>query len=71
LVKRAAAAAGLTVEQLSGHSLRAGFATAAAKAGASERIIMTTTRHKSVAMVQRYIRDADLFADLAATKIGL
>lgn len=71
MVKRAAAAAGLTVEQLSGHSLRAGFATAAAKAGASERIIMKTTRHRSVAMVQKYIRDADLFADLGASKIGL
>lgn len=71
LVKRAAVAAGLSVAELSGHSLRAGFATAAAMAGASEREIMKTTRHASVAMVQRYIRRADLFEGLAAKKIGL
>jgi integrase len=66
IVKRAAKAAGLDPSQLSGHSLRAGLATAAAKAGKSERSIMAQTGHRSVAMVRRYIREADLFVDNAA-----
>jgi len=65
-VKRAASLAGLDSAQYSGHSLRAGLATAAAKAGKSERAIMRQTGHRSVAMVRRYIRDADLFNDNAA-----
>jgi integrase len=65
-VKRAARLAGLDPSQFSGHSLRAGLATAAAKAGKSERAIMKQTGHRSVAMVRRYIRDADLFSDNAS-----
>jgi integrase len=65
-VKRAARLAGLDSAQFSGHSLRAGLATAAAKAGKSERAIMRQTGHRSVAMVRRYIREADLFNDNAA-----
>jgi integrase len=49
-----------------GHSLRAGLATAAAKAGKSERAIMAQTGHRSVAMVRRYIREASVFTDNAA-----
>lgn len=70
-MKRAAAAAGLDASTFSGHSLRAGLATSAAKAGKSERAIMAQTGHRSVAMVRRYIRDADLFSDNAAAGIGL
>jgi len=66
VVKRTATAVGLDPAQLSGHSLRAGLATAAAKAGKSERAIMNQTGHRSVAMVRRYIRDADLFTENAA-----
>jgi integrase len=65
-VKRAARAAGLEPALFAGHSLRAGLATTAAKAGKSERAIMRQTGHRSVAMVRRYIRDADLFSDNAA-----
>ena len=55
----------------SGHSLRAGLATAAAKAGKSAHAIMKQTGHKSLAMVSRYVRDAELFTDNAASGIGL
>lgn len=70
-VKRVAKAAGLDPSRFSGHSLRAGLATSAAKAGKSERSIMKTTGHRSTAMVRRYIRDANLFEDCAATGLGL
>jgi site-specific recombinase XerD len=65
-VKRAARRAGLDPSSFAGHSLRAGLATTAAKAGKSERAIMKQTGHRSVAMVRRYIRDAELFSDNAA-----
>jgi site-specific recombinase XerD len=66
VVKRHAEAAGLDPVRFSGHSLRAGLATSAAKAGKSERAIMAQTGHRSSAMVRRYIRDAELFSDNAA-----
>lgn len=71
IVKRAAEAAGYDPARFSGHSLRAGLATAAAAAGKSERAIMEQTGHKSAAMVRRYIRDGSLFRDNAASGIGL
>lgn len=66
VVKRSASAAGLEASTVAGHSLRAGLATAAAKAGRSERAIMRQTGHRSSAMVRRYIRDAELFSENAA-----
>ena len=66
IVKRSAEAAGMDASHISGHSLRAGLATAAAKAGKTERTIMRQTRHRSERMVRRYIRDAELFVDNAA-----
>lgn len=71
VVQRYAAAAGLDVGHFAGHSLRAGLATQAAKSGKSERAIMKQTRHRSVVMVRRYIRDADLWTDNAAAGLGL
>ena len=62
--KRYANAAGLDSAKFSGHSLRAGLATAAAIAGASERI-MKQTGHRSFAMVRRYVRDASYSARIA------
>ena len=52
-----------------GHSLRAGFVTAAARAGKSNRAIMKMTGHKSYAMVDRYVRIANEFEDNAATDL--
>lgn len=57
IVKRAATAAGLDAKSFAGHSLRAGLATSAAKAGEAAHAIMKQTGHRSVAMVQRNIRD--------------
>jgi integrase len=66
VVKQAAAAVSLDAKSFAGHSLRAGLVTSAAIAGRSDRSIMNTTGHRSVAMVQRYVRDAQLFRDNAA-----
>jgi site-specific recombinase XerD len=71
VVKRYAVAVGLDSAEFAGHSLRAGLATSAAKAGKSERSIMSQTGHRSVTTVRRYIRDGALFADNAADGIGL
>jgi site-specific recombinase XerD len=71
VVKRRAEAAGLDPAQYAGHSLRAGLATAAAEAGVSERVIMAQTRHRSLPMVRRYIRDGNLFRENAAAAVGL
>jgi site-specific recombinase XerD len=71
VVKRYAQAAGLDASKLAGHSLRAGLATSAAMAGASERAIMNQTGHRSVTMVRKYIRDGSLFRENAAATVGL
>jgi len=66
LVKKYTSLIGLDSSCYSGHSLRSGFATSAARAGKSERSIMAQTGHRSVAMVRRYIRSGSLFTDNAA-----
>jgi site-specific recombinase XerD len=71
VTKKLVARAGLDPAKYAGHSLRAGHATAAAIAGASERSIMRQTGHKSVQMVRRYIRDGNLFRENSAGKLGL
>jgi site-specific recombinase XerD len=71
IVKRSAERAGLDPTRYAGHSLRAGLATSAAAAGASERSIMNQTGHKSTTMVRRYIRDGSLFRENAAGSVGL
>lgn len=71
IVKKLAERAGLDAAKYAGHSLRAGHATTAAIAGASERSIMNQTGHRSVQMVRRYIRDGNLFRENSAGKLGL
>jgi site-specific recombinase XerD len=71
IIKKLADRAGLDSAKYAGHSLRAGHATSAAIAGASERSIMNQTGHKSVQMVRRYIRDGSLFRENSAGKLGL
>jgi len=71
IVKKLARRAGLDPAKYAGHSLRAGHATSAAIAGASERSIMNQTGHRSVQMVRRYIRDGSLFRENSAGKLGL
>ena len=70
LIKRVCDLAGLEGDY-SGHSLRAGLATTAAAAGASERSIMSQTGHKSVTIARGYIRRGSLFDENAAALAGL
>jgi site-specific recombinase XerD len=71
VVKRACVRVGLDPTRFSAHSLRSGMATQSAKNGASERSIMRQTGHRSVVMVRQYIREAELFCDNAAARLGL
>ncbi len=71
IIKRTTQCAGLNPELFAGHSLRSGFATSAAEAGASERAIMRQTGHRSLPVLRGYIEEGTIFADNAATKIGL
>lgn len=66
VIKAYAEAAGLPAERFSGHSLRSGLATSAAQAGVAVQQIMAQTGHRSVGMVNRYIRNANLFIGNAA-----
>lgn len=63
LVKKYAERAGLDPERFAGHSMRAGFVTAAAMQHKSLTAIMRQTGHHDVRMVQRYIRVATPFED--------
>jgi len=64
-------AIGLDPERYAGHSLRSGLATSAAAGGASEHVIRAQTGHRSVGIVRRHIREANLFAENAASLAGL
>ena len=66
IVKQYAQALGLPAKAYSGHSLRAGLVTSASKAGVSLVKIQQQTGHRSVAMLTRYIRDAQVFENNAA-----
>ena len=71
IVKRSAKQAGMDPSQYSGHSLRAGFTTQAARSGTPERVIMRHTGHKSERMVREYIREGRLFEDNPTNNLGL
>ncbi len=68
LVQRLARRARLEGD-FSGHSLRAGFVTAAAQAKVPLDVIMRTTRHRSLAVLQGYIRRGDAFEAPALSSI--
>ena len=70
IVQQAAHRAGLAGD-ISGHSLRAGHVTTAARAGVPELTIMRQTGHRSVATLRKYIRKGELFTVNGATKLGL
>jgi|SRR5208283_1907251 len=61
LVKQAAADAGLDPTRFSGHSLRAGLATAAGDSGAGLADLMRQTRHRSTEVALGYLRPAELW----------
>ncbi len=66
LIKLRLAEAGIAHVGFSGHSIRSGFVTSAAQAGISSWKIRQQTGHASDAMLQRYIRDTEVFEDNAA-----
>jgi site-specific recombinase XerD len=67
IVKRYAVRCGLDRTAFSGHSLRAGFITSAAEAGASIWKISEVSRHVSVDVLRGYVRSAELFKEHAGS----
>ena len=65
IVKSYARRLGLNVADFSAHSLRSGFLTSAARRGASVFKMRDVSRHKSMDVLQGYVRDAELFHDHA------
>ena len=65
VVKQRAQGAGYDARDFSGHSLRAGFLTAAGSQGASVFKMREQSRHKSLEMLGEYVRDHDAFRDHA------
>jgi integrase len=55
IVKRAAKRVGIDPSKVAGHSLRSGFATSAARGGASLADIMAQTGHKNSDVEMRYV----------------
>jgi integrase len=70
VVKRRAQAAGLDPALFSGHSLRSGFATTAARHGAPEHKIMRQGRWTTSAAMRGYIREGELFVNNPSAKLG-
>jgi site-specific recombinase XerD len=70
VVQRTAARAGLDPKTVAAHSLRAGFATTAARKGKSLDAIMRQTLHKSERVARAYLRHASLFDDNAASGLA-
>lgn len=66
VVKKRIQEIGLDPRKYSGHSLRAGLITSAARLGVSVWKIKAQSGHRSEAMVSRYVRDEDLFNNNAA-----
>jgi integrase len=71
IVKRCATGAGLDADRLSGHSLRSGFATSAAAAGADLGAIMQQTRHRSASTARRYVQRGSIFRNIAVQALRL
>jgi integrase len=74
MIRRRAEQAGYTtsqIQQLGGHSLRAGFVTEAFRAGADAHAIMRQTGHRSHAVLETYAREHAPLVGNAVTRIGL
>jgi len=61
IIKKRVAEAGFKPDGYSGHSLRAGFVTSAAKVETPEHLIQCHTRHRSTKVLRDYIREGSLF----------
>ncbi len=76
VVKEYASRAGLDWERYAGHSLRSGFLTSAARNKASLFKTADQSRHKSLDVLQQYVRNEDLFdgnagADLLVSEVSV
>lgn len=65
VVKTYATRAGFSPAEFAGHSLRAGFLTSAAEAGANIFKMVEVSRHRTFETVRGYVRSAELFKDHA------
>ena len=70
-VQRAVRASGGDAGRVGAHSLRSGFVTSAARAGAPTWAIQLQTGHRSLAQLHQYVRPATLFQENAARYVGL
>jgi integrase len=66
IIKLWASKAGLDPKDYAGHSLRSGLVTSAANAGVANHKIRAQTGHKGDTMLNRYIRDSQIFTNNAA-----
>ena len=71
MIKRRAEDVGLDPRSFSGHSLRAGFATAAVRAGLPDRSVMVQTGHRSTLALTACVRGAAPVVDNPAAHVGL
>lgn len=72
IVKDRAAAAGLSTDRITAHSLRAGHATSAALAGVAIDRISAQTRHRRIdVLIERCIRPAQALATTSSRDLGL
>ncbi|MHB9024734.1 MAG: site-specific integrase [Armatimonadota bacterium] len=70
IIKRHVKATGLDTLHYSGHSLRAGHCTAAARAGVSEKLIMAQSGHRSHGSMLKYIRSGKILKENSASFLG-
>lgn len=68
IVKQYASYAGLNIDDFSGHSLRSGFITSGAAAGADLFKLMEVSRHKKPETIIGYVRESKLFENHAGEK---
>jgi integrase len=71
VLRRYAEKAGIEVDRVSGHSLRAGFVTQALISGASYPEIQRQTGHRAISTVTGYDRGRSRFSGNAARNLGL
>ncbi len=69
IVKSLARKAGLDSTRYSGHSLRRGFLSSAARKRASIFKMADQSRHRSLDVLRQYVKDEDLFDDHAGTDL--
>lgn len=71
IVKKAVERINLDSGKYGGHSLRAGFITAAVENDCSDLLIATQSGHKSMEILRKYFRKTDLFRSNPSGKVGL